>query len=92
MEAMNRRSFLKGAGILSAMAAGAMLVGCGNPKGKPDELSAAPDPTPSPDPSPAPAQDTVWTIKNLAEPSEFADADVCIGSTAKLQTAFEKLI
>ncbi|MEA5018998.1 MAG: FAD-binding protein [Gordonibacter sp.] len=70
---LSRRSFLTGAGILTAGLAGAALTGCG-PQAKSKD-------TPATTESAAGAtivEESYWAIPELGEPTETLKADICI--------------
>ena len=73
---LSRRSFLAGASIF---AAGAMLAGCGKKPEVVDNTTPAPATTPTDTGAAAAAADQgIWAIKQLGEPSEVLKADVAI--------------
>ena len=84
---LSRRSFLAGAGILTAGFAGAALTGC----------SPSAPATGSKDPASAPeaggnepaanGSDALWNIPELGEPKETVKADVCIVGAGGTGTA-----
>lgn len=84
---LSRRSFLAGAGILTAGFAGAALTGCGPQQ----STSAAADaPTAGADAgaaSTSAADDAIWSIPELGEPKETVKADVCIVGAGGTGTA-----
>lgn len=81
-QGMSRRSFLAGAGILTAGFAGAALTGCG-----PQTKAADSAPTDAGTETAATSTDEVWAISELGEPSETIQADVCIVGAGGTGTA-----
>lgn len=83
---MSRRNFLAGMGVLGAGAvAGAGLFGCA-PSGSSNDAAPAADAEASVG-GEAAAENDVWAIKELAEPSETVTADVCIVGAGGTGTA-----
>lgn len=79
---LSRRSFLTGAGILTASLAGAALTGCG-PQTKSKDAPAATE-------SAANAtvvEESYWAIPELGEPTETLKADICIVGAGGTGTA-----
>ncbi|BAK45030.1 FAD-binding protein [Eggerthella sp. YY7918] len=81
-QGMSRRSFLAGAGILTAGFAGAALTGCG-----PQTKAADSAPTDAGTETAATSTDEVWAISELGEPSETIQADICIVGAGGTGTA-----
>ncbi len=82
MPGLSRRSFLTGAGILTAGLAGAALTGCG-PQAKSKDTPVATE-------SAADAtivDESFWTIPELGEPTETLKADICIVGAGGTGTA-----
>lgn len=76
-ENMSRRSFITGAGLLgAAVVGGTSLIGCA-PKATEEKKSSSSESSQSSGSSASEAQD-VWKIKDLGEPKETVQADVCI--------------
>lgn len=81
---LSRRSFLAGAGILTAGLAGATLTGCG-PQAKQGE-DKAPN-TSEPAASDVVVEENYWSIPELGEPTETLTADICIVGAGGTGTA-----
>lgn len=84
IKGLSRRSFLAGAGILTAGVAGAALTGCGA-KPKSSESTAATE-AGSATPNSASAKD-FWAIPELGKPAETLQADICIVGAGGTGTA-----
>ena len=77
---LSRRSFLTGAGLMAATVAGAGLAGCA-PQAQPGDASTPSDADLADTGEGAAAADAgndIWAIKELGEPTETIQADVCI--------------
>lgn len=91
-EGLSRRSFLAGAGLMSAAAAGIMLTGCSGGSASSSSSSDAAETSTA-----AADGNDIWAIKKLAEPSETIQADICIvgaggtGTAAAIQAIDEGL-
>ncbi|MBC2889104.1 FAD-binding protein [Gordonibacter massiliensis (ex Traore et al. 2017)] len=83
---LSRRSFLAGAGVLTAGIAGGALVGCSpketEPKAGETEPAAASGPA-----AESTQVDAIWSIPELGEPKETIQADVCIVGAGGTGTA-----
>lgn len=77
---LSRRSFLTGAGLMAATVAGAGLAGCA-PQAQPGDASTPSDADLADTGEGAAAADAgndIWAIKELGEPTETIQADVCV--------------
>ena len=85
---LSRRSFLAGAGVLTAGIAGGALVGCSpkatEPAAGSKETAAQNAASPS---EGAEAADQIWSIPEFGEPTETIEADVCIVGAGGTGTA-----
>lgn len=85
---LSRRSFLVGAGALTAGIAGSALVGCSPKETEPAAGAAEPSAENTAAATQgADAADPIWSIPELGEPSETIEADVCIVGAGGTGTA-----
>ena len=85
---LSRRSFLAGAGVLTAGIAGGALVGCSPKATEPAAGSKEPAAQNVASPSEgAEAADQIWSIPEFGEPTETIEADVCIVGAGGTGTA-----
>lgn len=92
---LSRRSFLTGASLMAAGLAGAGLMGCApqEQSEKDKENSTTEAQTDNAASSGSDSADGIWDIKELGEPSETIQADICIvgaggtGTAAAIQAA-----
>jgi fumarate reductase flavoprotein subunit len=85
-QGMSRRSFLTGAGIIAAGVAGTSLVGCGGSKSRSE--SAVNTATDAASTSAGSTENSaIWDIKELGEPKQTVQADVCIVGAGGTGTA-----
>ena len=85
---LSRRSFLAGAGVLTAGIAGGALVGCSPKATEPAAGSKEPAAQNAASPSEgAEAVDQIWSIPEFGEPTETIEADVCIVGAGGTGTA-----
>ncbi len=83
---LSRRSFLAGAGVLTAGIAGGALVGCSPKETEPKAGEA--EPAAASGPAAESTQvDVIWSIPELGEPKETIQADVCIVGAGGTGTA-----
>ena len=84
---LSRRSFLAGAGILTAGFAGAALTGCGPQQTKEGAADAPAEGAETSAAAGNAADDAIWSIPELGEPKETVQADVCIVGAGGTGTA-----
>ena len=84
---LSRRSFLAGAGILTAGFAGAALTGCGPTQSKEAAADAPTEGAGGASTGATAADDAIWSIPELGEPKETVQADVCIVGAGGTGTA-----
>lgn len=83
---LSRRSFLAGAGVLTAGIAGGALVGC-SPKETEPKAGEAEPAAASTAAEGTQTTDAIWSIPELGEPKETIQADVCIVGAGGTGTA-----
>lgn len=83
---LSRRSFLAGAGVLTAGIAGGALVGC-SPKETEPKAGEAEPAAASTAVEGTQTTDAIWSIPELGEPKETIQADVCIVGAGGTGTA-----
>lgn len=81
---LSRRSFLTGAGVVAAGLAGASLVGCAPSGGQSESATTE---AASSSATTATAENDIWAVAELGEPSETIQADVCIVGAGGTGTA-----